>query len=80
LSKKAWPLTGRNFADFRVLLHNGFMPFKNTVRYDAEECYYHVYARGAAKADIFREDSDKDYFLYLISRHLSIKPVMNSKG
>ena len=56
------------------------MPSRNTVRYDAPESYYHVYARGASKEVIFQDGSDKDYFLYLLSRHLSIKPVVNKQG
>lgn len=56
------------------------MPSRNTVRVDIADSYYHVYARGAAKAVIFRDDTDKDYFLYLISRHLSVDPVTNKQG
>ncbi len=56
------------------------MPSRNTVRFDTGDSYYHVYARGAAKGLIFREAADKDYFLYLLSRHLSIKPVTNKQN
>ena len=56
------------------------MPSRNTIRQDAKDSYYHVYARGAAKAVIFRNSNDKDYFLYLLSRHLSVKPVTNKLG
>jgi len=55
------------------------MPSKNTVRVNVADSYYHVYARGASQADIFRENSDKEYFLYLLSRHLSLKPVTNKQ-
>lgn len=56
------------------------MPSRNTERQDVDDGYYHVYARGANKEPIFRDSSDKDYFLYLLSRHLSVKPVTNSLG
>lgn len=56
------------------------MPYRNTVRFDANNSYYHVYVRGISKSVIFRKDTDKDYFLYLLSRHLSVKPVKNKQG
>lgn len=56
------------------------MPSRNTVRRDAPDCYYHIYARGASKDTVFREDSDKEYFLYLLSRHLSVRPVTSKQG
>lgn len=51
------------------------MPSRNTIRIDIPDSYYHVYARGNSKSDIFLDYRDKDYLLYLFSRHLSIKPV-----
>lgn len=56
------------------------MPSRNTIRLDAADSYYHVYARGISKAVIFREAADKDYFLYLLSRHLSLKSVTSQQG
>jgi REP element-mobilizing transposase RayT len=56
------------------------MPSRNTARYDVADSYYHVYARGASKANVFLGPEDKDYFLYLFSRHLSIKPITNKSG
>ena len=56
------------------------MPSRNTVRYDTHDSYYHVYARGTNKGIIFLEPADKDYFLYLLSRHLSVNSVTNRKG
>lgn len=53
---------------------------RNTVRIDVADSYYHVYARGINKEIIFREAADKEYFLYLVSRHLSLKPVVNNSG
>jgi REP element-mobilizing transposase RayT len=56
------------------------MPSRNTVRQDAAENYYHVYARGINKAAVFVEATDKEYFLYLLSRHLSNDAVANKQG
>lgn len=56
------------------------MPSRNIVRRDASESYYHVYLRGINKAPVFAQDADKEYFLYLLSRHLSLKPVVTKKG
>ena len=56
------------------------MPSRNIVRVDGDEQFYHVYGRGVNKSAIFLELSDKDYFLYLLSRHLSIKPVVAKSG
>lgn len=50
------------------------------MRNDVANAYYHVYARGNNKETIFREAGDKDYFLYLLSRHLSLNPVQNKAG
>ncbi len=56
------------------------MPSRNIIRLDADEQYYHVYARGIDKADIFLTEQNKHYFLYLLSRHLSVRPVHNKQG
>ncbi len=56
------------------------MPSRNTIRQDVDNHYYHVYSRGISKKDIFRDESDKDYFLYLIARHLSAKPRVTKEG
>jgi len=61
-------------------LYNYRMPSRNTVRTDIPDAYYHVYSRGINRQNIFREASDKDYFLYLISRHLSVKPQASKEG
>ncbi len=46
------------------------MPTKNRTKiYGADE-YYHIYNRGIAKQDIFREEVDYFYFLSLFKRHL----------
>lgn len=56
------------------------MPSRNTIRRDSPESYYHVYARGASRSAIFRESVDKEYFLYLLARHLSLKPMVSRQG
>ncbi len=56
------------------------MPSRNIARQDAPDSYYHVYARGASKAKVFLDASDKDYFLYLLARHLSLKPISSKQG
>ena len=56
------------------------MPSRNIVRKDSDHTYYHVYARGISKGEVFREPQDKDYFLYLLSRHLSIEQVSSRLG
>ncbi|HET8709098.1 MAG TPA: transposase [Candidatus Saccharimonadales bacterium] len=56
------------------------MPSRNIRRFDLPESYYHVYNRGINKAIVFAEPADKEYFLYLLSRHLSLEPVTNKQG
>lgn len=56
------------------------MPARNIVKkYGAGE-YYHVYNRGVAKMDIFREDEDYVYMLHLLKRHLSEEPSFDKNG
>lgn len=56
------------------------MPSRNITRFDDSDSYYHVYARGASKKNIYKDDNDKAYFSYLLSRHLGKKPVVNKQG
>lgn len=56
------------------------MPSRNIIRQDAPDSYYHVYARGASKQTVFKDHADKDYFLYLIARHLSVEPQQTKAG
>jgi REP element-mobilizing transposase RayT len=77
---KARPIPDGIFADFCLRVYNSLMPSRNIVRLNAPESYYHVYARGASKETIFNDRMDKEYFLYLLSRHLSLKPVTTKKG
>lgn len=50
------------------------------MKIDVPESYYHVYARGASRKDIFLEDSDYLYFLSLFQRYLSQEEFRNSVG
>lgn len=56
------------------------MPSRNILRHDTPENYYHVYSRGINKSYIFEADEDKEYFLYLLSRHLSVERVTTVAG
>src|SRR5215212_5981284 len=56
------------------------MPSRNITRQDVSDAYYHVYTRGISKGNIFLDPADKEYFLYLLSRHLSIKSATSKKG
>lgn len=47
---------------------------------DLAESYYHVYARGNSRQEIFLEDDDYLYFLNLFRRYLSDEEVKNSAG
>lgn len=56
------------------------MPSRNIIKeYGAGE-YYHVYNRGVAKSNIFRNDEDYAYMLYLFQRHLSRKTSTDKIG
>jgi len=56
------------------------MPSRNILRSDTGNSYYHVYARGAGRSIIFSSPEDKDYFLYLVSRHLGHKLAVAKNG
>lgn len=56
------------------------MPSRNTIRIDAEQSYYHIYARGASKQEIFLEPADYLYFEKLFARYLSSKPAQNKQN
>ena len=44
------------------------MPYRNVVKNDLPETYYHIYARGHYKNDIFRDDEDYRVFLNMTKR------------
>ena len=47
------------------------MPGGNIMREDLIDSYYHVYARGINKQQIFLNESDFNYFILLLGRYLS---------
>jgi putative transposase len=47
------------------------MPCRNVLKHDTADTFYHVYARGASKQKLFREDSDYAYFTSLYARYLA---------
>lgn len=56
------------------------MPRRNTVRYDAPDSYYHVYARGNSRHRIFLEEQDYLMFLRLLARYLSPEEAKDPYG
>ena len=46
------------------------MPSRNVIKNDIPNTYYHVYARGHDKMDIYRDDEDYRVFLNLLKRYL----------
>lgn len=46
------------------------MPSRNVVKTYVTDSYYHVYNRGVAKQAIFRDETDKHYFIKLLARYL----------
>jgi REP element-mobilizing transposase RayT len=56
------------------------MPSRNTIRQNAPDSYYHVYARRASKEPLFIDPSDYEFFISLFERHLSKKVVLDSSN
>lgn len=56
------------------------MPTKNRVKVYIADTYYHLYNRGWNRTEIFRENEDYEYFEWLLTRHLSTLPVVDTKG
>lgn len=56
------------------------MPKRNIVKLYGSDEYYHLYNRGVAKQDIFREASDYYYFLSLFKRHLGDERAVDTAG
>ena len=56
------------------------MPSRNTLRIDIPNSYYHVYARGASRNEIFLEPADYYVFLEFIRRYLSHEEMKDSSG
>lgn len=57
-----------------------FMPPRNVLKIDIADSYYHVYARGASRQEIFLESADYYMFLSLFRRYLSAEDVKDSAG
>lgn len=56
------------------------MPSKNILKQYVSESYYHVYARGASKTQIFQDSADYEKFLSLFERYLSKEPTISITG
>lgn len=46
------------------------MPVKNIVKSFDIPAHYHVYNRASGERQLFRDNTDREYFLYLVKRHL----------
>lgn len=56
------------------------MPSRNVLKIDAAESFYHVYARGHSRSDIFLEQEDYGVFLNLFKRYLSNQQQTDKLG
>lgn len=56
------------------------MPKRNAIKVYGEDEYYHVYNRGAGRANIFMDEQDMAYFLKLVGRYLALSPVFDKSG
>ena len=56
------------------------MPSRNVLKIDVAEQYYHVYARGASRQNIFLEPVDYEAYLKLFRRYLSSEEIRDSAG
>lgn len=56
------------------------MPSRNVLKIDLPDSYYHIYARGASRQEIFREPADYYVFLELFRRYLSPEEIKDSAG
>jgi putative transposase len=56
------------------------MPGRNILKEDVADTYYHIYARGANKQQIFIDDTDFNYFLSLVKRYLSPEDIRSTRG
>jgi len=61
-------------------VYSGRMPIRNIIKPYVAESFYHLYNRGWNKGRIFLDNSDYEYFEYLLTRTLSGAPVKDSKG
>lgn len=56
------------------------MPSRNIIKIDIPDSYYHVYARGHSRSEIFIEPEDYAIFLNLLKRYLSRQPQLDKNG
>ena len=63
-----------------MLWYAFLVPSRNVLKIDVADSYYHVYARGSSRQEIFLEDEDYAYFLQLFRRYLSPQEMKNSAG
>lgn len=56
------------------------MPSRNVLKLDVPESYYHVYARGNSRSEIFLDADDYTVFLNLFKRYLSSEQRHNKLG
>jgi putative transposase len=56
------------------------MPSRNVVKADIPNTFYHVYARGHGKMEIYQDDNDYRVFLNLIKRYLNIEITIDPTG
>ena len=50
------------------------MPSRNILKVDLPQSYYHVYARGHSRHNVFRDEEDFTTFTLLFARYLSAAP------
>lgn len=56
------------------------MPGRNIRKVDVADSYYHVYARGVNKQEIFLDADDYKFFLSLLKRYLSRSEASSRRG
>ena len=56
------------------------MPSRNVVKVDIPNTFYHVYARGHGKMEIYQDDNDYRVFLNLIKRYLNTEITIDPTG
>lgn len=56
------------------------MPSRNVLKIDVSDHYYHVYARGSSRQEIFLSSEDYEYFLQLFRRYLSAEKIVDGAG
>jgi len=56
------------------------MPSRNVIKIDIEHTFYHVYARGHGKKNVFLDDEDYRVFLNLFKRYLCNDGQKDNRG